>query len=366
MAVKRPGLAQRRRAVGLSQEQLAANLGVDRSTIVRWERAGTAPQPGFRPKIARQLQISLSELDELLSFVEVADSDTDDRLAYVLRHPGSADAATVAQLRSTVQSLGEAYDLMPSGLLLAAAGQCHGQVVHLRLRARSDWVRQELGRLEAECAVLLGQLVWDASHRRDHATSLVYLDRAITAARQAHHPVAEGQALLRKAYVALYGTGEPRAGLDLAAASATASQDVSEVLPGLAELHVGEAHAIRGERRSCERVLASAEGHLDRIQPTDPAMRLFSPTHVGRLAGSCYLFLDQPARAASVLERTATLLQDRRKSPAIVLGNLSLAYIPITQSQGPAAPTGGRGANSFASPLPIGRLTRHRRGRCAP
>jgi transcriptional regulator with XRE-family HTH domain len=64
---RRRRLAQRRKAVGYSQEQLAEQLGVERSTVVRWERGETEPQPWLRPKVAHTLEISLDQLDNLLS-----------------------------------------------------------------------------------------------------------------------------------------------------------------------------------------------------------------------------------------------------------------------------------------------------------
>jgi transcriptional regulator with XRE-family HTH domain len=69
MASKRQRLAQQRRAAGLTQEQLAELLGVERSTITRWESAETEPQPWQRPKLARALGVSLAELEELLANV---------------------------------------------------------------------------------------------------------------------------------------------------------------------------------------------------------------------------------------------------------------------------------------------------------
>lgn len=67
LAVKRARLAARRRAVGLSQEQLADSLRVDRSTIGRWESGEAEPQPWTRPRLARLLKVSVDQLDDLLA-----------------------------------------------------------------------------------------------------------------------------------------------------------------------------------------------------------------------------------------------------------------------------------------------------------
>ncbi|WP_433118386.1 helix-turn-helix transcriptional regulator [Micromonospora sp. CA-246542] len=59
---RRRRLAQRRKATGLSQERLAEALGVDRSTVARWERAETDPQPWHRPRLAAALNLSIEEV----------------------------------------------------------------------------------------------------------------------------------------------------------------------------------------------------------------------------------------------------------------------------------------------------------------
>jgi transcriptional regulator with XRE-family HTH domain len=64
---KRYRLAQRRKAMGFSQEQLAERLEVDRSTVVRWESGDNEPQPWVRPRLAEVLQVSLDQLTELLA-----------------------------------------------------------------------------------------------------------------------------------------------------------------------------------------------------------------------------------------------------------------------------------------------------------
>jgi transcriptional regulator with XRE-family HTH domain len=212
MSARRHRLAQRRKTVGFSQERLAEVVGVDRSTVVRWERAETEPQPWHRPRLAAALKLSVEELAALLADVGEAPSRPNERLDYVLRHPGHVDFVTIAYLREQVQCLDEQYDQVPSTMLLAETGQLHGQAMFLRGHATAGRVQRELAAAIAESAILMGQLVWDASQRRDHAASNAYFDQAVSAARYTRDVVTEAHAVLRKSYVALYGSGNPSAG----------------------------------------------------------------------------------------------------------------------------------------------------------
>jgi tetratricopeptide (TPR) repeat protein/transcriptional regulator with XRE-family HTH domain len=65
-AAKRRRLAQRRKALGLTQEALASLLDVEPSTVARWERGETKPLPWIRPKLAETLGVSADRLDDLL------------------------------------------------------------------------------------------------------------------------------------------------------------------------------------------------------------------------------------------------------------------------------------------------------------
>ena len=322
---KRHRFAARRKAAGFSQEQLAERLSIDRSTVARWESGETEPQPWIRPRLARVLRVSLDQLDHLLAGSDLTEAA--DRVNYALAHPGGADLVTVADLRNQVQLLDEQYVHVPSSSLLAHAGQCLGQVRFLAAHVVSARVRRELYGVEAEAAILMGQLVWDASQRRDHASARLYLDQAIDAARQVRDPAAEGLALLRKAMIALYGERNPQEGLALAEQTAETTSQVSDVLTGLAILHAAEGHAMLGEPAQCEEALANADTKFGRVGELDAAIELYSVTQFGRMAGSCYLFLEDTRRAQGLLEATAAAHSDHSKSQAIVLGNLALALI---------------------------------------
>ncbi len=327
MPVKRHRFAARRKAVGFSQEQLAERLSIDRSTVARWESGETEPQPWIRPRLARVLQVSVDQLDGLLAGGGLTESEATDRMSYALTHPGSADLVTVAQLRRNVQQLDEQYVQVPSTTLLADAGQYLGQARFLAAHTVISRVRRELYAVEAEAAILMGQLVWDASQRRDHTSARMYLDQAIAAARQIRDPAAEGLALLRKAMIALYGERDPQEGLALAEQTEATTSQVSDVLTGLAILHAAEAHAMLGDPAACEQALAAADTRLGCVGELDTAIELYSVTQFGRMAGSCYLFLKDTPRAQGWLEDTAAALTDHSKSQAIVLGNLALALI---------------------------------------
>ena len=63
----RTRLRKRRQTVGLTQEDLAERVGVNRSTVVRWENGTTdGPRPRQRPRLAEALRISIDELEYLL------------------------------------------------------------------------------------------------------------------------------------------------------------------------------------------------------------------------------------------------------------------------------------------------------------
>lgn len=66
MAVKRRSFAQARRAAGYTQEGLAERLGVDRTTVARWEAGEYSPQPWQRPRIAEAFGLSPGEFNGLL------------------------------------------------------------------------------------------------------------------------------------------------------------------------------------------------------------------------------------------------------------------------------------------------------------
>ncbi len=240
--------------------------------------------------------------------------------------PGT-ELPSLAGIRHGLRTLDGAYGRAPSTSLLPAASQHLGQVGAIRDTCRTASVRRELDACEADSAMLMGQLVWDASQRRDHATARLYFDQAIAAARRVGDPVTIAHGFLRNSYIALYGENDPLAGLAFAQGAAEAATRSSHTLAGLGLLHAAEAHAMLGDRADCERLLAAADTQLGCIDRGDTGAHLFTEPEFDRLAGSCYLSLGKHVQAAELLADTAARLHDRQKSRAIVLGNLALAHV---------------------------------------
>jgi len=146
----RHSLAARRRALGLSQSDLAERVGVDRSTVARCEQGISTPRPWYRPLWADALDVSLAELDALLGEAQEEDVDRRDFLqgaiaaAATFATPGSASwvpaEADLGSIRAAVARATRleratqyaALDVMLPGLLsevneLASGGRVHAQ-----------------------------------------------------------------------------------------------------------------------------------------------------------------------------------------------------------------------------------------------
>jgi transcriptional regulator with XRE-family HTH domain len=95
VALKRLRLTQRRKALGYTQEGLAEQLGCERTTVIRWERAETEPQPWLRPRLAQVLQLTPEELHTV--FDDVAEV------------PGQRDGFTLVSTVPLDFSLSPAY-----------------------------------------------------------------------------------------------------------------------------------------------------------------------------------------------------------------------------------------------------------------
>lgn len=193
--------------------------------------------------------------------------------------------------------------------------------------------RRDLDIAEAEAALLAGRLLWDATGRRDASTAEELFDRAHRRASRAGDAVLQASALLRAAYLGLYG-GDPRAGVRRCVQAAAVAAPVSPALTALARLHAAEGHALLGRAADCDRALAGALEALVRSDADDPAQGACPPRTYPRLAGAAHLALGRHAEARAALTEAA-LRYEPGKALAVILGHLALAC--LGEGDAPAA-----------------------------
>ncbi|MGH3770152.1 MAG: helix-turn-helix transcriptional regulator [Pseudonocardiaceae bacterium] len=107
-----------RKAAGFTQEELAHELGVDRSTIGRWESGETEPLPWLQPKLADLLGVTRARLSELLA----VETETDPYAAEVgegalelARRVAASDVSTetLSRLEDIIDELAIKYSKTP-------------------------------------------------------------------------------------------------------------------------------------------------------------------------------------------------------------------------------------------------------------
>lgn len=326
VGLRREALARRRRALGLSQEDLAYALRVDRKTVARWESGETEPHPGIRADLARSLRLTLEELDQMLGVGGPANA-----------MGAAGDQPDPAEVAAAFDALDLDYTTTPAVLLLAPVNSGLQHIEARRALARSRREVKELDALECRARLLLGQLLWDAAQRRSHEAAELQFSAAEDLARRCHDPALEGRALLRHTYLALYGQDDPHTGLRLTTHAAELARHTSPAIIALAELHAGEAHAMLGDKAASHRSLRAAENELARIDEFDPALDLYSPSIGSRLVGSSLIRLHDYTGALSALDEAAALASPGSKSQALVVANSALTLARSGQADAAAA-----------------------------
>jgi DNA-binding XRE family transcriptional regulator len=162
MTAKRRALAQRRKAVGHTQEQLAELLGVERTTVVRWEAGETAPLPWCRPKLAEVLAVSLDTLHELLATPEDLPAQPSDALLRSLGDLSSAQIGTLME-RFAAMDIASRRDVLQEFTIMSGA---------ILLQPVHRWLAQELAAVPLVSPESVGGDALDA------------LDRALTLFRR--------------------------------------------------------------------------------------------------------------------------------------------------------------------------------------
>jgi transcriptional regulator with XRE-family HTH domain len=365
MATKRYRLAQRRKALGYSQERFAEQLGVDRSTVVRWESGSAEPQPSLRPQLAQSLQVSLSQLADLLRGLEVASSElrpgdgrqtvvqrevteTDDmnrremlrlmsmastliatsgahqpldldRLGHVANNPGLLDQATLDEYAALNAHLWRAFTLSRSkrAAFPLVQGQLDVLVTALQ-EARGSAIHHRVCELASDLFQLAGEILFDGNQYTSAAHCYTL---AAQAAKEAGALDLWACALTRHAFISVYDQKFDRAApmLELAAGLAQGGDYALSTRHWVSAVQA-EVFAGLGDLNACQRAL----DHADEVHAlTGPYQNggwlRFDGSRLPEERGTCYVALRRPELAETALnDALGQTLSSRRRGGVLV------------------------------------------------
>ncbi|XXZ50392.1 helix-turn-helix domain-containing protein [Streptomyces cavourensis] len=287
------GLAERRRALGYSQEKLAQLLGVDRTTVGRWENGRVHPQPPQRRGLADALEVSLEELNALLGLRRDAvrepvghqpseppnAGDPDDMIRRAFLRMLTVSGALTALPAAEAEALTEGvrsgvpadFARMNSHLWqVYQLSRCKGAVypvVRDQLATLNEALAVHRGSVEpllhaaADLFQLAGEVAFDAGRYSDAAASYAL---AASVGRDARAYDLWACALVRHAYVDMSEHRHHQAAQMLRAAERLAARgdESLSTCQWVASVQA-EVYADLGDLDACERAMDRAETVLD-------------------------------------------------------------------------------------------------------
>lgn len=354
----RRSLAKRRKALGYSQESFAEAAGTDRSTVGRWERGESEPQPFIWPKLARLLQVGAKELEVLLTremtggraqppslpaptviggVVPEPDRDTGEldemnrrellrllsvagTLVTIPRLEIAPDATRVAQAAEASEI--EQYQMLNAHLWQVFSLSKSKRLVYPLVRQQLSLLTDSLDRAHSEAAhkqlcllagdlfQLAGEICFDANRYTDAAYCYTL---AADASKEAQAYDLWACALTRHAFIGMYERRFSQASSVLAAAERVAQLGDSSLSTRYWVAAVqAEAFAGLGDLGACNRALDTAERVLALTGAISNGGWLrFDGSRLAEERGTCYLELERAdlaeAALSDVLAQTISL-----------------------------------------------------------
>jgi transcriptional regulator with XRE-family HTH domain len=283
----------------LSQEQMAEQLDVDRTTLGRWERGRNRPQPNQVASICRIFAVSAEQLcfvDSeamkrrvfaqgllgvgIMAAVKPLDLGLEaaERVGLTALIPAESTSGRrpVEHFLLVRKTLADNDNLFgPQQVIPAAIGQVQA-MQRVRLTLRGADLRGLL-QVQTQFADLLGWLHQDIG---DFRTSQYWMDRALEWAHLAGDHDSVVFVLARKSQLA-GDMLDPVEAVDVAEAAMQLAQPGSR-LGAVAATYAAHGHALRGDRATSDRLYDQAWTLLERAEnAASPWGRFFDSAYIG-------------------------------------------------------------------------------------
>lgn len=359
---RRQHLADRRRSLGHSQESLAEKLGVDRSTVARWERGECGPQPVIRPVLAALLQVTREELEVLLSSadsppaspfsstrvvtgpvvtapdVDLCECDDMKRreLLRLLSVTGTlvalpqTDNTETSQVAPPAQALDlDQYEQLNIHLWQTFALSQSKRLVYpmvgqqLRLltasleEAKTAALHQRLCTLACDLYQLAGEIFFDSNRYTDAAFCYTL---AANAGQEAGSHDLWACALTRHAFVSMYERRFPQAASMLSMAARVAARGDTQLSTRQWVAAVqAQGFAALGDLDACNRALDTADQVRTLSGPVAGSGWLrFDGSRLAEERGTCYLQLGRADLAESALSEALNRAVSLRRRGSVL------------------------------------------------
>lgn len=351
MAARRAALAAKRRQAGMSQQELADRLRIDRTTVTRWESGENEPQPWLRPKLASLLSVTLAELDALLADAPAAASERHDTrsapgrpdfygssareaLAFaeaLTREPTEPEAGA---LHERIALIACDYLTEPVEPVASALSSIRDETQSLLRTCRSPRVAGDLLVILARALALLANAAMDVGQHRaaaDHADAAARL-----AAEAGHSGVVAWSRGLQASNA--YWSGNYAASSRIASAAlGSAEHGTTPVF--LASL-LARAAGRTGDQHTVRYAITAAERARERAQSDEiGGVFAFSEAKQHLYAASGHLGLGQDPREALHHAQQAVALYAQAATPSFgdeagARIDLATAYLRLAEPDG--------------------------------
>lgn len=361
MATRREELARRRAAMGFTQESLAEQLGIERSTVGRWERGTMTPLPWHQPKLAAALDLSPDELAEVLGddhgqpagSLTTIPVTTESSIAMTgqLSLRGYHGPDVVARIQATAQAFQAADRRVGGGMLYPSVAQyLNVEIGPLLLNPGHGMDGSALFAAAASMTEIAG---WMSHDGGQDILAYQYFDKAFRLAIAARNQALVANACASMAHLAVeFGQS------DNALRIATVGLDRSRMEPGtkrlLARLHSmrARAFALQEDRLSCTKELGAAERTLADANNETVAewIAKFDDASLASEAALCFLKLAEYEEAKRRAREVIRIRSgDRVRSRAF--GQLTLANVLLEAGRPEEAASLGHEVCQFTTSL---------------
>ena len=178
--MRRDRLIDARKGTGKNQEQVAELLSIDRTTIGKWERGESTPQPNQRGAYAEALGVTLQELNAMLSSAPIGDGEMPEWLSTYLGMEQSAieidtyePRAVHGLLQTTAYTKALVSRVGISGASDTYVNTAVEQRIHRQKRVRNNDLQLSVIQPESSLHLLVG----DAATMGEQLTTLVELSQ---------------------------------------------------------------------------------------------------------------------------------------------------------------------------------------------